>query len=103
MAKPLIVTIPHQLGQAEATRRLQDGMKQVRSSFGDKVSFIEDTWTGSHMDFRAGAMGQTVAGRLDVAADSVRLEVDLPWVLSLFAEKAKSIIQRQGTLMLEKK
>ena len=103
MAKPLIVTIPHQLGQAEATRRLQHGMKQVRSSFGDKVSVIEDTWTGNHMDFRAGAMGQTVSGRIDVMDDSVRLEVDLPWVLSLFAEKAKAIIQRQGTLMLEKK
>ena len=48
-------------------------------------------------------MGQTVGGRLDVADEAVRLEVDLPWILSVFAEKAKSMIQKQGTLMLEKK
>jgi hypothetical protein len=32
----------------------------------------------------------------------VRLEVQLPWVLSLLANKAKELVQRQGKLMLEK-
>jgi hypothetical protein len=40
---------------------------------------------------------------LDVMNDQVRLELQLPWVLSVFAEKAKGLIQKQGTLMLEKK
>jgi hypothetical protein len=38
-----------------------------------------------------------------VAEDSVRVEVQLPWMLSMVAEKAKGLIQKQGTLMLEKK
>jgi hypothetical protein len=29
--------------------------------------------------------------------------VQLPWLLAMVAEKAKALIQKQGTLMLEKK
>ena len=103
MSKPLVVMIPHSLGKEEATRRLKTGMGRVHEQFGDKIARIEDTWTGDHMYFRVSVLGQGVTGGLDVAEDSVRLEVLLPWVLSIFAEKAKGLIQKQGTLMLEKK
>ncbi len=55
------------------------------------------------MSFRAGAMGQTIDGHLDVMDDQVRVEVRLPWLLAVIAEKAQHFIQKQGTLMLEKK
>ena len=55
------------------------------------------------MDFRVGAMGQNVSGHLEVMEDQVRVEVQLPWILAMIAEKAKTFIQKQGTLMLEKK
>ena len=103
MSKPLVVMIPHSLGKEEATCRLKTGMGRVHEQFGDKIARIEDTWTGDHMYFRVSVLGQGVTGGLDVAEDSVRLEVLLPWVLSIFAEKAKGLIQKQGTLMLEKK
>ena len=32
----------------------------------------------------------------------VRLEVQLPWVLAVLANKAKALVKRQGQLMLEK-
>lgn len=103
MTKPLIVSIPHSLGKAEASRRLRDGVGQLKSQFGDKIATVEEQWAGDRLSFRVGAMGQNVAGHLDVAEDSVRVEVQLPWMLSMVAEKAKSLIQKQGTLMLEKK
>ena len=103
MTKPLIVSIPHSLGKAEAARRLRDGVGQLKTQFGDKIATVEEQWAGDRMSFRVGAMGQTVAGHLDVAEDSVRVEVQLPWMLAMVADKAKSLIQKQGTLMLEKK
>lgn len=103
MTKPLIVSIPHGLGKAEATRRLRDGVGQLKSQFGDKIATVEERWDGDRLSFRVGAMGQTVTGHLDVAEDSVRVELQLPWVLAMVAEKAKALIQKQGTLMLEKK
>jgi hypothetical protein len=103
MSKPLTVSIPHNLGKAEATRRLQGGLTSLKSQFGDKVASINETWSADRMDFRVGAMGQTVSGHLVVMDDHVRVEVQLPWILAMVAEKAKTFIQKQGTLMLEKK
>jgi hypothetical protein len=103
MSKPVVVSIPHQLGREEALRRLQTGMGRMREQFGDKVGTIEDTWTGDHADFRLGVLGQSVTGGLDVMDDQVRVEVNLPWMLALVAEKAKALIQKQGTLLLGKK
>lgn len=103
MTKPLIVSIPHNLGKAEAMRRLHGGVTQLKSQFGDKIAKVDETWSGDRMDFRVGAMGQTINGHLEVMEDQVRVEVQLPWILAVVAEKAKNFIQRQGTLMLEKK
>jgi putative polyhydroxyalkanoate system protein len=103
MSKPVIVSIPHQLGKEEARRRLQGGVGRLREQFGDKVGKIEDTWAGDHADFRVSILGQSVSGGLDVTEHEVRVEVQLPWMLAMVAEKAKGLIQKQGTLMLEKK
>jgi Putative polyhydroxyalkanoic acid system protein (PHA_gran_rgn) len=103
MSKPLVVSIPHNLGKGEAVRRLQGGLSGLKSQFGDKVASINETWAGDRMDFRVGAMGQNISGHLDVMEDQVRVEVQLPWILAVVAEKAKSFIQKQGTLLLEKK
>jgi hypothetical protein len=103
MSKPLVVSIPHNLGKAEAVRRLQGGIGGLKSQFGDKVASINEAWAGDRMEFRVGAMGQNISGHLDVMEDQVRVELQLPWILAVVAEKAKSFIQKQGTLLLEKK
>ena len=103
MTKPLIVSIPHALGKVEATRRLQTGVSQMKNQFSGQIASIDEQWDKDRMSFRVGAMGQTVSGNLEVLEDSVRVEVQLPWILAMVAEKAKSFIQKQGTLMLEKK
>ena len=103
MTKPLIVSIPHSLGKAEATRRLQAGVAQMKNQFSGQIASFDEQWASDRMSFRVGAMGQTVSGHLEVTEDAVRVEVQLPWFLSVVAEKAKGFIQKQGTLMLEKK
>jgi hypothetical protein len=103
MSKPLIVTVPHQLGRVEARSRLETGLGQLRNTFADKVTSIEDKWTDDRLDLRVQAMGQSIAALVDVAEDHVQVEVQLPWMLAMLAEKAKGLIQREGKLMLEKK
>jgi hypothetical protein len=103
MSKPLVVSIPPNLGKVEAQRRLQGGMSGLKSQFGDKIASIDESWTGDRMDFRVAAMGQNVSGNVQVMDEQVRVELQLPWILAMIAEKAKSFIQKQGTLMLEKK
>jgi hypothetical protein len=102
MAEPVIVTIPHKLGKEEATRRLKDGFGKLRANLGEKFMVLKDDWKGDHLNFQASLLGQTTTGTVDVAEDSVRLEVQLPWMLAMLANKAKALVQKQGQLMLEK-
>lgn len=103
MAKPLTVTLPHELGKAEAKRRLTDGLAYIHSRFGDKVSITENRWTDDRLSFTVSAMKQTASGTVDVEERHVTLVVTLPFLLAMVAEKAQSLIRREGTLMLEKK
>ena len=101
MPEPVVVTIPHRLGKDEAIRRLKTGFSRVRSSFGEGFVVVKDDWTGDHLDFRASLLGQTTTGTVDVGETSVRVEVQLPWMLAMLANKAKAIVTRQGQAMLE--
>jgi hypothetical protein len=103
MSAPLVITIPHRLGKQEALRRLQQGLGNAGSSFSHLFSIQEQTWTGDHLQFRVSALGQSANGTIDVADDSVRLEVFLPWLLAKLAETLQPLIRKEGTLLLEKK
>ena len=103
MSKPLVVSIPHRLGKEEAIRRLKSGLAEVRAKYSQLFAISEEAWTQDRLQFRIAALGQTVSGTIDVAEDSVRLEIFLPWLLAKLAESLQPLIRREGTLLLEKK
>lgn len=103
MSKPLVVVIPHQLGRTAARQRLEAGVETLKQKFGDKVASIDGTWVGDRLDFAVAAMGQAVSGGLEVGDTDVRLEVQLPWLLAMIAEKAKGLIEKEGQLLLGKR
>jgi hypothetical protein len=103
MSKPLVISIPHQLGKQEALHRLKDGLGSAGASFRHLFSIEEQTWTGDHLQFRVSALGQSATGSIDVAEDYVKLEVYLPWLLAMLAETLQPFIRKEGVLLLEKK
>lgn len=103
MSQPVIVSIPHHLGREEAARRIKSGLAAARTNYSALVNIREETWDGDSLIFNMSALGQNAAGRIDIAADHVRLEVTLPWLLAKFAEKLTPAIRKEATLMLEKK
>jgi hypothetical protein len=102
MPQPIVVSIPHQLGQAEALRRLKGGLTRAAASF-PVLQVDEEQWSGERMTFRVRALGQAASGFVDVGEDHVRLEVTLPWLLQKFAQVAQAVIRTRGHLLLEKK
>jgi hypothetical protein len=103
MSKSLVVSIPHRLGKEEAVRRVQAGISKARSAFSQHLTQVEETWTNEHLELRLAVLGHRLSGTMDVADDHVRLEVMLPWLLGLLGERTKTLIEKQGQLMLEKK
>lgn len=103
MNKTISISIPHRLTQEEARTRLQSGVADLRTKFAGNVASVQETWTGNRMDFRLSAMGQPITGRVDVQAEAVKIDIDLPWLIATLAEKFRPKIEQEGRKMLEKK
>lgn len=103
MSRPLVVSIPHRLGRAEAERRLRAGLSRARTDFASLLAIDEERWQDNRLSFRVRALAQTAAGSIDVLDDELRLEVTLPWLLGKFAERLVPAIRREATLLIEKK
>jgi putative polyhydroxyalkanoate system protein len=100
--QPLVVTVPHQLGRAEARRRVEDGIGQLTAQFA-KMGEVKSSWAGDVLNYEVVTMGQMVSGRVDVGDASVRIEVVLPGFLGMIAGSLRGRLQKQGELLLEDK
>ena len=103
MTTPVTVTIPHQLGRAEARRRIETGFAKMLDGLPGGTGRCSERWEGDRLVFSVAALAQTVSGVIDVADAAVRVEIQLPGVLGLVASAFKTRLQRAGQLLLEKK
>jgi len=104
MKRPVTITISHSLGRDGARRRLQDGIGKVRDKLGGfGMQLVEEHWQGDTLQFGVAALGQSVGGKIEVEDSLVRVEVMLPLMLAIFAEKLKLGVEKQGRILLDHK
>jgi hypothetical protein len=101
MVKPIVVTLPHSLGAQEAQRRLEAGLGRLEREFQTVVTSSNVAWKANHAELAVGAMGQHVRAGIDVFDDLVRVEVQLPWILSRLQNKVAEFLERQGHRALQ--
>ena len=61
------------------------------------------SWSGDRMDFSAQVMGQSISPAVHVLEDNARVELVLPGLLGMMANKIRGRLQREGRFLLEKK
>lgn len=106
MARPVTVNIPHSLGKDEARRRIEEGFGRLQSQIaGGLVGMLSfnNRWEGDRLHFEGGGLGQKISGRLDVRADSVEIQLDLPEMLAAIADRISAALTKEGQKLLEKK
>jgi hypothetical protein len=103
MATPITITIPHQLGRAEARRRIEAGFTKLIHQVPGSGGANSERWEGDRLTFAAGVMGQTIAGVIDVLETTVTMEIELPGILGMIASGLKDRLQKAGTLLLTRK
>jgi hypothetical protein len=103
MTTPLTVSIPHQLGRAEARRRVETGFAKMLQGLPGGIGQCSERWEGDRLVFSVAALAQTISGVIDVGDTAVTMEIQLPGVLGLIASGFKSRLQKAGQLLLEKK
>jgi hypothetical protein len=99
MSKPVVVAIPHELGRAEARRRIEGGIGQLTSQIG-AVGELKQAWDGDVLRFSLQAIGQTVTGTVAVEDREVRLEIVLPGIFAMIANKVKGRLRNEGQILL---
>jgi putative polyhydroxyalkanoate system protein len=103
MSKPISVTIPHQLGRAEARRRIDEGFADLSRHLGGSAGALEKTWDGDRLNFALSSFGQAIQGHVAVADAAVTVEVLLPGFLAMIAGKVRGTLQKEGQLLLTRK
>jgi hypothetical protein len=103
VARPISVTIPHQLGRAEAHRRIDEGFSDLTRHLGAAAGALDRRWHGDRLDFSLTAMGQAILGHVAVAESEVIVEVILPGLLALVAGRVQGTLRKEGQLLLTRK
>lgn len=100
MSKPVVVSIPHELGRFEARRRIDEGVGRLTQQFA-AMGEVKHGWEGDTLRFSVSAMGQSTTGHIEIADRHVTLEVMLPGFLAMIAGKVKGRLQKEGQILLE--
>jgi hypothetical protein len=106
MPTPVTVNIPHNLGKAEARRRIEGGFGTIQQTMtGGLMGMLsfQKRWENDRLHFEGGALGQNMSGSLDVMDDKVQIQINLPDLLASIADRMKGTLQKQTQRLLEKK
>jgi hypothetical protein len=96
----LSVSIPHNLSQEEAQRRIQDAIAQAKVQYSGQINDLQENWSGNVGTFGGSAMGQTVSGTVTVNASDVVLDLTLPFAASFFKGKIEAGMREFTTKLL---
>ncbi len=96
----LSVDIPHALGQAEALTRVQGMLNQLKTSYGDQISNLQERWNGPNGEFSFKAMGFDVSGDIRVGDKDVAMSGNLPLMASPFKGQIEQRLREEAEKLL---
>ncbi|WP_425614581.1 polyhydroxyalkanoic acid system family protein [Anatilimnocola sp. NA78] len=89
----LSIKVPHALEIADAVKRLQSFLEQVRQDHGDRVSNVQGEWSDDTLKFGFTAMGMAINGNLVVYQEEVHVSGNLPFAASFFRGQIEQTIK----------
>jgi hypothetical protein len=96
----LKISIPHQLTQDEALRRLKSAIADAKKQYGEKIDELQESWSGNSGTLNVTAMGQKLAVILRVNSSDVTVQSALPMIAMMFRGKIEAAIRQEGTKLL---
>lgn len=96
------IAVPHDLGQEEATRRLQAQFHHVKDRFGDQVSDLEEEWEPHGLRFSFRVFGQKISGSVASEPSKVQVDAQLPMAAMMFKGTVEQQIREEVAKMLSR-
>jgi hypothetical protein len=101
MSAPVVIDVPHKLGQAAARERLKSRIGELGGHMPGGVGQVRHSWPSENeMALEISAMGQTIPAKLEVLDNFVRVHISLPPMLAYFSGIIGAAVRDQGTKLL---
>ena len=96
------VAIPHDLPQEEVIRRLKERSHEIADHIPGGMAQVTTGWpSDDQMSINVNAMGNDLAGMVNVEDSQIVFEIALPMALSFVEPIIAGAIRQQGQQMLE--
>jgi putative polyhydroxyalkanoic acid system protein len=89
----LTISIPHNLSQGEALKRIKNALAQAKAEHSGKIKNLQENWNGSVGTLSGSAMGHAASGTITVNASEIVFDLALPFAASLFKGKIEAGIR----------
>ena len=97
----MTVSVPHQLSQDEATRRLKEKKEEIQQLHTYTVTDLTENWTDPNsMDFAFKVFGFSLTGSVKSLKDAVNIAVDLPIAAMPLRGTIQSQVEKELTQVL---
>jgi hypothetical protein len=91
----LNISVPHNLGQAEAQSRLAQFLEQVRQQYAGELNDVAGGWTGNVLDLALSIRGIQVTGRMIVEERHIHVSGPLPLAAMFFRGRIEQTIRQE--------
>jgi hypothetical protein len=100
MNQPVSVDVPHNLGAAEARRRIEENLGRLGGKLPAGVE-ARPVWEGDRLRLDLSMMGQRIDADLDIQDALVRITIQLSPALALFRQAIEAGLRQSGGALLE--
>jgi hypothetical protein len=93
-------SVPHELTQEEALKRIQDAIAEAKSQNSGKVQNLQESWNGNVGKFSGTAMGQEASGTVTVNSSDIVFDITLPMMASFFKSTIEEKVREFAAKLL---
>jgi hypothetical protein len=95
-----VVTVTHNLGQAEAVDRLKNILASAKEQYGDRISDLQEDWNDTGGTFSFKAMGFKISGELAVTDTDATIRGEFPWAAKPFQKTIEATLRERAERLL---
>jgi hypothetical protein len=97
----LELKIPHALSKQDALTRIQRVLPELVTLHSDKISDLEESWSGNTGSFKFKLSGFKVSGTVVVEDSVVIITGDIPFLALPFKSQIENTIRQQAEALLK--
>ncbi|HWK08141.1 MAG TPA: polyhydroxyalkanoic acid system family protein [Puia sp.] len=89
------IKIQHTHTREEARRRVTTLINKLKRQYGDQIQNLNEEWTDYTGTIEGSAKGYSLSGTIDVKEDVLDIDLKLPFLLQVFGNKIRSVVEEQ--------